>query len=662
MAFDPAFLDELRARTPIAAVIGRRARLSRSGRNWKACCPFHGEKTPSFYIYDDHFHCFGCGVHGDVISFVMQSSGQSFLDAVTDLAREAGLELPRQEPAAREAAVRARTLVEVLDAAQRAYARRLTTAEGREGLAYLRGRGLSEATIRSFGLGWSGDGRGSLADELKQQGIGPELMAEAGLMRLDEAGRPKGELFFNRVTFPIRDRRGGLISFGGRTLGDGQPKYLNGPETRLFSKRLTLFALDRANTALREAGAGRTGGSGGRPADAMRPDLVVVEGYMDVIALQQAGFPAAVAPLGTALTPDQMEALWRVSAVPVLCFDGDAAGRRAAIKAAETALPLLDTERSLRFCRLPEGEDPDSLLRQQGAGAMRQLLQGARPIGDVLFELLSEGVKPDSSPEQRSALYNRLVEAATRIGNKSLAREYRETLTSQFFATFRSRRGPGRDANRTGRAGPPGDNVARLQSGPLPSGRLPSGPRRPPEAQVVRHERLRLLTAILLRHPELLHDVEEAYCGLELPEDLRLLREPMVRWHAHAGGVSVAGDGRDAVLPQIDDDGSRRLDSQALLDHLRLEGFQAQVAMVLGGEPLPLAEQVEPGDMPAEVEKRWWHFFGLLNFERLLHERDAAIRDWIERNDEPSHRRLRALSEVCLALSRGEQADEDGWG
>ena len=645
MAFDPAFLDELRARTPIAAVIGRRTKVSRSGRNWKACCPFHGEKTPSFYIYDDHFHCFGCGVHGDVISFVMQSSGQSFLDAVTDLAREAGLDLPRQEPAAREAAQRAKTLVEVLDAVQLSYARRLTTAEGRGAMAYLRGRGLSEATIASFGLGWSGDGRGSLVAELGQQGFEPALIADAGVMRLDEAGRPKGELFFNRVTFPIRDRRGGLVSFGGRTLGDGQPKYLNGPETRLFSKRLTLFGLDRANAALRVAG------SGSKPSDTDPTELIVVEGYMDVIALHQAGFPGAVAPLGTALTPDQMQALWRVSPVPVLCFDGDAAGRRAAIKAAETALPLLDTERSLRFCRLPEGEDPDSLLRGQGTGAMRQLLQGARPIGEVLFELLSEGVK-DPGPEQRAALHARLVEAAGRIGNRTLAGEYRRTLLDRFFETFRPRRGPARDAGGPGRAGQPEGNVARLRT----------GPRRPPEPQTVRHERLRILTAILLRHPELLHDVEEAYCSLDLPEDLRLLRERMVGWaaHAHAGvGHSDGGGAGDAFLTQVPGDAPPPLDSQALLDHLRLGGFPAQVAMALGGEPLPLAEQVEPGDMPAEVEKRWWHFFGLLNFERLVQERDAAVQDWIECNDEPSHRRLRALSEVCAALRGGEQADED---
>ena len=652
MAFDPAFLDELRARTPIAAVIGRRTKLSRSGRNWKACCPFHGEKTPSFYVYDDHFHCFGCGVHGDVISFVMQSAGQSFLDAVSGLAAEAGLEVPRQEPAAREAVARAKTLHEVLEAAQQSYARRLMMPEGREGLAYLRGRGLSEATIQAFGLGWSGDGRGSLEAELRQQGMDPGLMAEAGLMRLDEAGRPKGELFFNRVTFPIHDRRGKLVSFGGRTLGDGQPKYLNGPETPLFSKRLNLFALDRAQTALRTV----------RP-NSQVTELVVVEGYMDVIALHQAGFTGAVAPLGTALTQEQLEALWRVSAVPVLCFDGDAAGRRASIKTAELALPLLDTERSLRFCRLPEGEDPDSLLRHQGAAPVRSLLEGARPIGEVLFELLSEGIK-DPGPEQRAALHARLVEAAGRIGNKTLAAEYRRTLLDRFFEAFRPRRGnsrfgrPGEQAGeRAGSSGGVG-TISRLRVGAA----VAATPAM--QAQVVRRERLRILSAILLRHPELLHDVEEAYCGLELPEDLRVLREHMVGWSAHAhmaGTHPDDGSTIDANVTEGAHDASRTLDSQALIDHLTLAGLSAQIDVVLGVEPLPLSEQVAAADMPAEVEMRWWHFFGLLNFERLEQERQASLRDWVERNDEPSHRRFRALAEVCAALRSGEQADDDGW-
>ena len=652
MAFDPAFLDELRARTPIAAVIGRRARLLRSGRNWKACCPFHGEKTPSFYVYEDGFHCFGCGAHGDVISFVMQTSGQSFPDTVASLAAEAGLELPRQEPAAREAAARARSLVEVLDLAQRSYLRRLAAPEGRDGLAYLRGRGLSDATVQSFGLGWSGDGRGSLVDELRQQGVGPELMAEAGLMRLDESGRPKGELFFNRVTFPIRDRRGALVSFGGRTLGDGQPKYLNGPETRLFSKRLTLFALDRANAARRAAR------PGGTPADAA--DLVVVEGYMDVIALHQSGITGAVAPLGTALTTEQLEALWRVAAVPVLCFDGDAAGRRAAIRAAETALPLLEPSRSLRFCRLPEGEDPDSLLRRQGAAAARTMLQEARPIGAVLFELLSEGLLRDPGPEQRAALHARLVEAASRIGNRTLAAEYRRTLLDQFFETFRSRRtmprAPGANA---GRANLARGDVAYL--GARPAGEPRPAPQPPGTRQAaVRRERLRILTAILLRHPELLPDVEEAFCTLELPEDLRPLREHLVDWAANAHVPGARFD--DAEITQTVDHAAPPLDSQALMDHLTRTGLSAQIGAVLGTGPLPLAEQVELSDMPAEVEARWWHFFGLLNFDRLVQERDAAVRQWDEHKDTLSARRMEALCKVCAALRAGEQADEDEWG
>ncbi len=641
MAFDPAFLDELRARTPIAAVVGRRTRLARSGRNWKACCPFHGEKTPSFYVYDDHFHCFGCGAHGDVISFAMQSGGQSFLETVQALAAEAGLEVPRQSEAARGAAARAKTLGEALDAAQRSYVRRLGTQEGREGLTYLRARGLSEATIAAFGLGWSGDGRGSLAAELREQGIEAALMAEAGLMRLDEAARPKGELFFNRVTFPIRDRRGALVSFGGRTLGDGQPKYLNGPETALFVKRRTLFGLDRALPAIRAVPAAANG-----PARLPAP-LVVVEGYMDVIALHQAGLGGAVAPLGTALTTEQLEALWRASPEPVLCFDGDAAGRRAAIRAAETALPLLDMERTLRICRLPDGEDPDSLLRSRGPGAMRAALEAARPIGDMLFELLSEGVH-DPGPEQRAALHTRLVEAASRIGNKTLAGEYRRTLLDRFFETFRRRRpehgrAPGHAAAPRPVSGRPG-----LQGGAVPAAhRLVDG-------SGVRHERTRILTAILLRHPELLHDVEEAYCGLDLPEGLRLLREHMVGWAS--AQVSI-GHGADGPATDV---AAQALDSQALIDHLTLAGLSAQLDTVLGAGILPIEEQVSAADMPAEVEARWWHYFGLLNFERLEQEMQASLRQWVERNDEPSHRRLRALSEACSALRAGEQADEDG--
>ncbi|HXT80946.1 MAG TPA: CHC2 zinc finger domain-containing protein, partial [Acetobacteraceae bacterium] len=244
MALPAAFMDELRARTPLPAVIGRHVRLVRSGRQWKGCCPFHGEKTPSFYVYEDHFHCFGCGAHGDAIGFVMQSQRSGFMEAVEQLAAEAGLQVPKPSPEAAEAERQRRDLESVLERAEASFQRRLFLPEGQAALDYLHGRGLSDATIRGFGLGWSGEGRGSLASELAKQGIAHEEMLAAGLIRRDDATERVAELFFNRVMFPIRDRRGRTISFGGRLLGDGQPKYVNGPETALFSKRRNLYALD----------------------------------------------------------------------------------------------------------------------------------------------------------------------------------------------------------------------------------------------------------------------------------------------------------------------------------------------------------------------------------------------------------------------------------
>jgi DNA primase len=279
MALPGGFLDELRARTPLAPLIGRRVKLERAGRQWKACCPFHGEKTPSLYIWDDHYHCFGCGAHGDAVSFIMQTEGAGFMEAVNRLAAEAGLEVPPLSPALAEAERRRHTLAGVLEMAAASFQRRLRLPEGRPVLDYLRSRGLTEETIRWFGLGWSGEGRGALAADLGREGIGTDLLVEAGLMRTDaETGRTY-DLFYNRVMFPIRDRRGVIISFGGRILGDGQPKYVNGPETALFAKRRSLYGLDLAREAVRAPGG--------------KAEVVVVEGYMDVIALYQAGFAGA---------------------------------------------------------------------------------------------------------------------------------------------------------------------------------------------------------------------------------------------------------------------------------------------------------------------------------------------------------------------------------
>jgi DNA primase len=594
MALPSSFLDELRVRTPLAAVVGRRVRLARSGRQWKGCCPFHGEKTPSFYVYEDgHYHCFGCGAHGDAIGFVMQSEGAGFMEAVERLAAEAGLDVPKPTPEAAEAERKRHDLGSVLDAAQASYHRRLFLPEGRHALTYLLGRGLSEQTIRRFGLGWSGEGRGTLAADLGRDGITQDQLVEAGLMRRDDETGRAFDLFFNRVMFPIRDRRGRVISFGGRILGDGQPKYVNGPETALFSKRRTLYALDLAREAVR----------GGAP-------LVVVEGYMDVIALAQAGMGGAVAPLGTALTEEQLEELWCMAPAPILCFDGDAAGSRAAARAAELALPMLAPDRTLKLARIPSGEDPDTLVRRQGRDGMRSVLDAATPLADALYDLLREA-GGDAGPEQRAAFLSRLDQAARRIPDKALADEYRETLRSRFYAERRQSRG-----NRAGPGIAPIRPIAR--------------PR--PAADAVATERARILTAILLRHPMLLRDVEHAYDGLDLPASLAALRTALCNW----------ADTTDV------------LDSQALMSHLTISGLHAEAEQALAAVPVPLPACASLAAMPAEAEAGWWHIFGFLNVQRLGEEVALAEAACAQDLTPQSQNRLLALKAALNKVNSGE--------
>jgi DNA primase len=593
MALPPNFLEELRNRTSMTALVGRRVKLARSGRQWKGCCPFHNEKTPSFYVYDDGYHCFGCGAHGDAITFVMQTQGLGFMEAVEQLAAEAGLEVPKLSPEAAETERRRLDLVAVLDAAATAYQRRLHLPEGRHALAYLRGRGLTDETIRRFGLGWSGESRGMLAAELAREGVTPELLIAAGLMRQDDETGRRYELFFHRVMFPIRDRRGRTISFGGRIMGDGQPKYLNGPETDLFSKRGNLYALDLAREGVRAS------------------PLVVVEGYMDVIALHQAGFAAAVAPLGTALTEDQLNELWRLSPVPVICFDGDAAGARAAARAAELVLPMLAPDRTIRIATLPTGEDPDTLVRRQGAPAFRAVLDSARPLADALYDLLREA-GGEATPEARAGLLGRLDAAARRIPDRALADEYRQALRGRFYAARRQSRD-----QRFGRQSP---------------GATRAIPRPTTSANGTASERARILTAILLRHPELLHDVDHAYAGLELAGQLGILRDAVRNW-AESADI---------------------LDSQALIDHLTISGLQSDVAQVLAAAPVPLPACAALVAMPAEAEAGWWHIFGFLNLERLRDEVKAAELDAARDLNPETQRRALALKEALNKVMAGE--------
>jgi DNA primase len=611
MALPPSFLDELRARTPLPALIGRRTKLTRSGRDWKGCCPFHNEKSPSFHVYASHYHCYGCGAHGDAIGFVMQTQNASFMEAVESLAAEAGLEVPRASPEAVAAQRRRADLHEVLTLAAKTFQALLATPEGRPALDYLRRRGLGDETIARFGLGYSGSGRGALAVELARAGVEPRQLAEAGLIKQAEDGRMV-DLFFGRVMFPIRDPRGRVISFGGRIMGDGQPKYLNGPETALFSKRRTLYGLDLARLDL--AKSMKQNGAGGRQG------LVVVEGYMDVIALSQAGLPA-VAPLGTAITAEQMDALWQQDARPVFCFDGDAAGRRAGRRAIGLALPLLTPERSLGIVVLPEGEDPDTVVGRRGRQGMADEL-ARDDLGSAIYGLTKEEVGP-ISPEGWAQLRNRLDEAARAIPDRALAETYRSALRDRWYQDRRSASGTAFKGSRgaTGFGG--------LSRGlPQPTVAIGARPRLSEETRAA--ERGRVLLAILLTHPVLLPDLEEPFEMLDLPEPLTQLRDALRAWL----------------------DKHPVLDSAALSAHLRRLGYDTIVSAVLDARPLPACAM--PDAAPSDAASHWWQIYGFMRGPHIEADLKLAERDFVAEPTEANQRKLIALTLSWDRVRRGE--------
>lgn len=406
MSLSAHFLDELRARTTLSALIGRTVKLQRAGREWKACCPFHKEKTPSFYVNDEKsfWHCFGCGVHGDAIRWLTDARGLPFMDAVKELADAAGMEVPAADPRTQERAERATGLYDVMAAAQRWFEEQLVGSDGGQARAYLESRGISAQTRQRFGFGYAPEGRNKLKTALEQ--FGQEAMIEAGLLIVPEGERVPYDRFRGRITFPIRDRRGRVIAFSARILGSGEPKYLNSPETPIFEKGRTLFNIDRAAVAARDA-----------------KRVLVVEGQMDVIALDQAGYPEAVAPLGTAVTENQLQILWKLSDTPIFCFDGDSAGQKAAARAAQRALPLLTPGKSLAFGALPPGQDPDDLLKEGGKGAFDQLLSNTTSLSEFIWRKELEA-EPVDTPETRAALGKRVRDLARSIPDHDVRIQY----------------------------------------------------------------------------------------------------------------------------------------------------------------------------------------------------------------------------------------------
>ena len=504
MRFSDAFLDEIRNRLPITQVVGEHVvwdkRKSQPGKGdmW-ACCPFHGEKSPSFHADDrrGRYHCFGCGASGDHFRFLTDKTGMSFPEAVEMLAGRAGVPMPARDEKAEKRAEARRSLYDVMELATTYFVEALAHNVGARARGYLLERGVSGAMQQRFRIGFAPDSRNGLKEFLAANGVSAREMADTGLVVHGEDIPVPYDRFRNRLMFPITDFRGRVIAFGGRALSaDVAAKYLNSPETELFHKRQTLY----------NGQAARQAGYDGKK-------LIVVEGYLDVIAAVAAGFEGAVAPLGTALTEDHLTMLWQMTDIPVLCFDGDSAGMRAAERSIDIALPMLKPGKSIQIVTLPGGLDPDDLIKQQGRQAFADLIDGGRPLAEAVWAVETAGGIPEA-PEQRAALEARLRERASRIGDVSVRRHYSQAFDEKISSLFVSTRGQyqgrgrggGYDQRRPGQRG----NPKMLVSDTLRNSRLLKGGAAP---DVIPREAVILMS--LVNHPELVQARLEALAELE---------------------------------------------------------------------------------------------------------------------------------------------------
>ena len=423
MAVPPEFIEDLRQRVPLSDVVGRRVKLIRKGRRHSGLCPFHAEKTPSFSVVDDDgfYHCFGCGVHGDAISFLREMDGLEFMEAVERLAEMAGLAVPRTLPQDPAASRQRKAALDILEETTLFFEAALRRDDGRDATRYLKQRGLDSAIVKTYRIGYSP--RMGLRAALKDKGFSDEDMLAAGVIRKSDRDGSLYDYFRDRVMFPIENRQGKVIAFGARALGDAQPKYLNSGEGPTFSKKAVLYGWVQAREGLRR-----------------NLPLVVAEGYMDVIAIHHSGAAAAVAPLGTALTPEQIALLWKLHDEPVLCFDGDAAGQRAQTRALERILPLLEPGRSARLAVLPEGKDPDDLIAASGPEGFRKVIGTARSLIDSLWEQV-QAEFDIRQPEARAQFWQAVRGHVRSIGNNQVRSAYGDEIESRIAAMRNQIRG-----------------------------------------------------------------------------------------------------------------------------------------------------------------------------------------------------------------------------
>jgi DNA primase len=565
MRFSNSFLDEIRDRVPISAVVGRRVTWDRKKTNvsrgdYWACCPFHGEKSPSFHCEDrkGRYHCFGCGVTGDHFRFLTELEGQSFPEAVQTVADMAGIAMPQPDPQAEKREKERTTLLDVMELATQFFQDQLQSAVGAKARAYLRDRGLTGRTIETFRLGYAPESRNALKEHLAGKGVPKDQIEACGLVVHGEGIAVSYDRFRDRIMFPILSSREKVIAFGGRAMAPDAPaKYLNSNETELFHKGQVLYNFSRARRA---QGVGKPGQGEGT--------IIAVEGYMDVIALHQAGVENAVAPLGTALTENQLDLLWRMTPQPVLCFDGDGAGLRAASRAADLALPFLKPGRSVRFALLPDGKDPDDLVRHEGRAPFDKVLNEAKPLVDVIWQREAASASFDT-PEKRAELEARLKQIVSVIADENVRRHYQQAIRDRlnsFFAPAPRGGGDrrqnfqrGSGGGRPGQGGPP--------QGPRAAGRAAGVSDRLARSGLVRGYRdlpaLResVLALTIVNHPQLLLEEYDEIAAIDFENrDLQRFWSAMLPAAATAGASlsreylmqRLAGEGFDMMLKSLD--------------------------------------------------------------------------------------------------------------
>lgn len=613
MSIPPRFLEDLRARVTLSDVVGKRMRLIRAGREFKGCCPFHNEKSPSFYVNDDKqfYHCFGCGAHGSAIDFVMNTENYSFIEAVEALALKVGMQVPQSSPQDIEKSKKDKGLYALMDEASKFMERALRDPAAKTALDYmLRERGVSDDVLNSFRVGYAPADMQSMRKYLTAQGYTDAQMIEAGLLKTSDKSSAPYAFFRERVIFPVPDRRGRIVAFGGRILPDHlrapdrgdfkPPKYINSTDTPLFHKGGMLYGEPHARQAA---------GDGER--------IIVVEGYLDVIACFRAGFRGAVAPLGTALTEDQILVLWKMipedTKLPILCFDGDKAGRTAASRACARLLPLLKPGHSAKIAFLPDGEDPDSLVQKKGKAALQAVLDNALDLVDFLWIDHTEG-REFRTPEERAGLSKTLGDEATRIADRTVQHYYREAFREKIRAAFappQVEKKPWQPQQKFGK---------NAQFPPI----KPPSPLRKPGFSRQSLIPQALLVAVL-NHPEIYHDVEEEFGHLELQENaLDRLRQAV---------LSTLGQNPD-------------LDAESLRSHLSERGLTEELDRVLSPSLYTHAAFCRPSIDPGLVLAGWKEAWGALQAQSMTADLEAAKAAFRDEINEDNENRLKALRNI----------------